>query len=456
MVHRTISHLLSNYGMAIVLLLLCIYYSWATLQRQDLSAEKAADAIAKQISSTEAKSPPLVVAGVSPEEIKFVETLRQKVPVARIEHDPPSVRTALEQMIAAGQAPTLIVCSEETAKWVPNVIARFSNLQNTRIITPGASLWPTFLQKDNLLNVANQIVVIAVMAVGMTMAIITGGIDLSVGSLVALSAVVTGLLIRDHAGGVAAGPMALLTCSLAGIFTAGLVGAFSGAMVTFFRVPPFIATLGMMQVTSGLAYIFSAGQSIYDIPQSFTWLGRGVTFLGIPNAVILMIILFAIAHVIMSRTKLGRYIYAVGGNSEAARLSGVRVSAVRMTVYIISAMAAGLGGVILASQLKSSSPTYGQGYELYVIAAIVVVGTSLSGGEGRILGTLIGALIIAVIQNGMNLTGVESYRQKVVLGLVILGAVLLDKLKRRPWKLPRFLRRVDSTNPIKEPDATIS
>jgi ribose transport system permease protein len=448
MTNRTLSHLLSNYGMAIVLLLLCIYYSWATLQRQDLSGEKAADAVARKLSSSEAKSLPLVVAGVSPQETTFVDALRQKIPINRIEHDPPSVRAALEQMIAAGQAPTMIVCTDQTAKWLPNVNARFPTLQNTRIITPGASLWPTFLQKDNLLNIANQIVVIAIIAVGMTMVIITGGIDLSVGSLVALSAVVTGLLIRDHAGGASAGTLALLTCSIAAILAAGLVGAFSGAMITFFRVPPFIATLGMMQVASGLAYIFSAGQSISDIPQSFTALSR--------NGILILVIAYLVVHVIMSRTKLGRYIYAVGGNSEAARLSGVRVGAILMTVYIVSGMVAGLGGVILASQLKSSSPTYGQAYELYVIAAVVVGGASLSGGQGRILGTLIGALIMAVIQNGMNLTGVESYRQKVVLGLVILGAVLLDTLKKRPWKLPRWLHPVDSSKPIKESNAPIS
>jgi len=202
------------------------------------------------------------------------------------------------------------------------------------------------------------------------------------------------------------------------------------------------------QVASGLAYIFSAGQSIYDIPQSFTALSRA--------GIIILLLVYAIAHIVMSRTRLGRYIYAVGGNAEAARLSGVRVALILMTVYILSAVMAGLGGIILASQLKSSAPTYGASYELYVIAAVVVGGTSLSGGEGTILGTLIGALIIAVIQNGMNLTGVESYRQKVVLGLVILGAVLLDTLKRRSWSLPRWLRRVNSAKPIEESDATIS
>ncbi len=144
-----------------------------------------------------------------------------------------------------------------------------------------------------------------------------------------------------------------------------------------------------------------------------------------------MVVLYAIAHVMMSRTTLGRYIYAVGGNPEAARLAGIRVNAILLFAYTVCAMLAGLGGVLMASQLKSGAPTYGLSYELYVIAAVVVGGTSLSGGEGRILGTLIGALIIGVIQNGMNLVNVESYTQKVVLGLVILGAVLLDRLKQR-------------------------
>jgi ribose transport system permease protein len=419
--------------MAIVLLLLCIYYSCATLQSRQLSGPAAVDDVAKKISKP---NPTIIlVAGLSSEDQEFTQLLSTKIKIGRILHDPPSARAAIQD-----HPPDFIIATNDTIKWLPSVLERISAAKNIPLITPGTSRFPTFLQKDNLLNIADQVVVIAIIAVGMTMVIITGGIDLSVGSLVALSAVIAGLLIRDHAGGAGAKPAALLMCSLAAILAAGLVGAFSGAMITFFRVPPFIVTLGMMRVTSGLAYIFSAGQSIYDIPQSFTWLGRGVTVFGIPNAVILMVAVFAIAHIIMSRTKLGRYIYAVGGNPEAARLSGVRVGLILMTVYIISGMVAGLGGVILASQLKSSSPTYGQAYELYVIAAVVVGGTSLSGGQGKILGTLIGALIIAVIQNGMNLTGVESYRQKVVLGLVILGAVLLDKLKQRTWNFPRWLR----------------
>jgi len=202
-------------------------------------------------------------------------------------------------------------------------------------------------------------------------------------------------------------------------------------MITRFRIPPFIVTLAMMLVASGLAYTLADGQSIYQLPDSFVRLGRGADLGGLPNAVALMLVLYAAAHVLLSRMKLGRHIYAVGGNPEAARLSGVPVPRILMTVYVASAALAGLGGVIMASQLKSGSATYGNMYELYVIAAVVVGGASLSGGEGKMPGTLIGAFTIAVIQNGMNLTNVESYTQKVVLGLVILGAVLLDKRRHR-------------------------
>jgi len=191
-----------------------------------------------------------------------------------------------------------------------------------------------------------------------------------------------------------------------------------------------------MQVAAGLAYIISQGKPIYRMPDSFIWLGRGVEpLLKIPIAVILMVVLYVIAHIVMTRTTMGRYIYAVGGNMEAARLSGIRVKLVLFLVYTVSGALAGLGGIIMASQLKSGAPTYGLTYELYVIAAVVVGGTSLSGGQGNMFGTLIGAFLIGVIQNGMNLTNVESYTQKVVLGLVILGAVLLDGLKHRGFRL---------------------
>lgn len=337
----------------------------------------------------------------------------------------------------------MIACNHATASWaVFDGLAeqKYPSPANAVILTPRSYWWPNFLKGDNLLNVANQIVVIAILAIGMTMVIITGGIDLSVGSLIALSAVVATLLIRDMAGAEKAGALGMVFACLAGIAMCATMGLFSGLMVTVFAIPPFVATLGMMLVASGLAYILAEGQSIYQVPDSFVWLGRGADLSAIPNAVVLMAILYAVAHILMTRVPLGRYIYAVGGNREAARLSGVSVGRVLAFVYTICGALAGLGGIVMASQLKSGAPTYGLMYELYTIAAVVVGGTSLAGGEGKILGTLIGAFIIAVIQNGMNLVGVESYTQKVVLGLVILGAVLLDMVKKRSWNIFRRAR----------------
>jgi ribose transport system permease protein len=445
MTQRMIRRFAGSYGMSIVLLLLCAYYSWATLQRQNLGGRAGAEACASRILKTIPRGV-LIVAGAASQDTEFSQDLSRRLreagvgTVATSGGEPRLARQALQSLQTAGQPPSVIAATEECAVWLPRVLERLPELSETPIVTPGTRLWPTFLQPDNLLNVANQIVVIAIIAVGMTMVIITGGIDLSVGSLVALSAVVAGLLIRDRAGGTTASTAGLIWSSLAAIAAAGVVGAISGVIVAFFRVPPFIATLSMMQVASGLAYILSAGQSIYDIPQSYVWLGRGISW-GVPNAVILLALVYVIAWLLMGRTRLGRYIYAVGGNAEAARLSGVGVRRILVIVYITSGIVSGLGGVVLASQLKSSSPTYGLAYELYVIAAVVLGGTSLAGGSGKVLGTLIGALIIGVIQNGMNLTGVESYRQKVVLGLVILGAVLLDMLKTKTWRWPRWFGR---------------
>jgi ribose transport system permease protein len=195
-----------------------------------------------------------------------------------------------------------------------------------------------------------------------------------------------------------------------------------------------------MLIARGLALQLTGGFSIYQVPDALTWLGQGRT-LGIPNTVLLLVALYAAAHVFMAHTRLGRYIYAVGGNAEAARLSGVPVAAVIVFVYTVSGLSAGLGGCIQASQIKTGTPTMGSMFELYVIAAVVIGGTSLSGGTGQVLGTLIGAFIISVIQNGMNLIGIGSYVQQIVLGGVILAAVLLDKFRasggwrRRPqWR----------------------
>lgn len=440
---ETIAARLRDYGMGGVLVLLCLYYSWATYREQQPAGESAARILAQQL-TRDFPPPAAVVIAARPAEqdVRFANTLEialrnaGHVIAAKVVGDPRAARGALEKVDASGTAIAAIATTSEAAAWTvwENLPARFPNLGQPRVIYAASYKSPTFLRRENLLNIANQAVVVAILAVGMTLVIITGGIDLSVGSLIALSAVTATLLIRDLGGGSAAGESAMFWFSAAGVLGCAAIGMFSGLMVTWCRVPPFIATLAIMQVASGLAYIMAKGASIYEVPDSYTTLGWGSGWFGLPYAVILMGALYLAVHVVMSRTVLGRYIYAVGGNAETARLCGVRVGAVLVFVYTLSGALAGLGGIVMASQLKSGSPTYGGSYELYVIAAVVVGGTSLSGGEGRIFGTLIGTLIIAVIQNGMNLTGVESYTQKVVLGLVILGAVLLDSAKRSGWQ----------------------
>lgn len=447
--HRLLSRFLSDYGMVLVLALLGVYFSYATYTEQDPTGAAGGTQLAQTI-LRQSKKPVqvLIVARDTPEDAAFADTLAQRLTeagltvLATVKGQPADARAALQRIAESGGRLDVIAANQATQSWAAlhDLKRKFPALGEVPVLFPRSYRWPNFLKADNLLNVANQIVVIAIVAIGMTMVIITGGIDLSVGSLIALSAVMATLLIRDAAGAEGASAWAMFFCCLAAIALCGLVGFFSGVMITGFAIPPFIETLAMMLVASGLAFIASDGQSVYQIPDSFVWLGRGTDLLGIPNAVVLMVALYAVAHVVMTRTVVGRYVYAVGGNAEAARLSGVPVQRMLLLVYTVSGALAGLGGIVLASQLKSGAPTYGQMYELYVIAAVVVGGTSLSGGEGKILGTLIGAFIIAVIQNGMNLTGVKSFPQRVVLGLVILGAVLLDRFKQQAGRI-RFTRK---------------
>ncbi len=424
----------TDYGMLFVLLLLCGYYSWATWAEQHPTGGAAGEQVAQTIAGRFPRaSRVLITAGASPDDAEFAEAARRELTgrgfqvLAVAQGEPRTAREAVDRLAAAGGV-DVIAASDTSAGWPV-----YDRLAGVPRIAPRTYSWPNFLKASNLLNVANQIVVIAVIAIGMTMVVITGGIDLSVGSLIALSAVTTALVIRSG-GGTQATPAVMVGASVAGIVVCGLAGLISGAFITGFRVPSFIMTLAMMLVARGLAGILADDQSIPDVPDSFVWLGRGADLLGIPNAVVLMAFLYIAAHILMSQTTLGRYIYAVGGNVEAARLSGVPVRGVLLFAYVLCGALAGLGGVILASLLKSGAPTYGQEYELTVIAAVVVGGTSLQGGQGKIFGTLIGAFIIAVMQNGMNLTGVRSNWQKVVLGLVILGAVILDMLKHGNWR----------------------
>lgn len=430
-----LTRLLSDYGMLLVLVLLCALFSLLTIKEQTSTGSAGAELLFEQIS----KEPPsegriLIVAGSSEPEKEFAGSLGRLLESAgyrsrEIVGDPMQLRARIAE--ETGEAPIAFVATTDVTRAVVENLRDIPAIAGARILTPPRRNWPTFLLADNLRNVANQITVIAIIAIGMTMVIITAGIDLSVGSLIALSAVVIAW-VAGALGGTDISTPGILLAALAALVACGLIGAFSGLMITAFKIPPFIATLAMMQVAAGVAYIISQGKPIYQLPDRFIWLGRGTEpLLDMPIAVILMALLYFFAWIVMERSVLGRYVYAVGGNPEAARLAGIRVKRVLLFVYTSCGLLAGLGGIIMASQLKSGAPTYGITYELYVIAAVVVGGTSLSGGEGKIIGTLIGAFVIGVIQNGMNLINIETYTQKVVLGLVILAAVLFDRLKQK-------------------------
>jgi ribose transport system permease protein len=445
----TLSRLLSEYGMVVVLFLLCAYYSAVTIADQYPEGASGGAAFAGDVARWSGPGARvMVVAGEGQAEAEFADALASRLVdagtdvVAAVRGQPRDARSALQQIADRKGKLDAVAASRVAASWsvLEGIGGKFPALGDVPVYAPRSYRWPTFLKADNLLNIANQIAIIAIMAIGMTLVVITGGIDLSVGSLLALSAVTATLLVRDAARAENASPAGMVLSCLAAIAACGLAGLFSGAFVTAFAVPPFIVTLSVMMMASGVALTLAEDQSIYQVPDSFVWLGRGASVGGVPNAVLLMLLLYVAAHVLMSRMPLGRYIYAVGGNVQAARLSGVRVERVLLFVYCLSGLLAGLGGVMMASQLKSGSPTYGLMYEMYVIAAVVVGGTSLSGGQGKVFGTLIGAFIIAVIQNGMNLTGVNSRAQRIVFGAVILGAVLFDRLKRRgSLALSRFL-----------------
>ena len=432
---------LQRFGMGWVLLGLCVLFSCLTWsEQQPAGAVAAAGAVDDLLAATGPGPRVLVAVRNQPDDAALAAALtaalepRGAIVVAVVTGEPKDARAALvRQSQAEPAALDAIVGSAASMAWgvFADVPGDFPSLGRPVVVRPRSYRWPNFLKRDNLLNIANQIAVIAILAVGMTLVIVTGGIDLSVGSIIALASVVTARVVRDVAGGVAAGPMGMAMAGCVGVLVGGLCGATSGAVIVACGIPPFIATLAVMLMAGGGASMLAEGQSVYQVPDGFMWLGRAADLFGIPNAVVLTVLLYVAAHFLMTRTTFGTWLLAVGGNREAARLSGVPVAATLLAAYVISGALAALGGVVMASQLKSGSPNFGQMYELYVIAAVVVGGTSLAGGEGSMIGTLIGALVIAVIQNGMNLVGIESYTQRVVLGGVILMAVLLDRLRRR-------------------------
>jgi ribose transport system permease protein len=283
------------------------------------------------------------------------------------------------------------------------------------------ALSPSFLTVGNLLNVMRQVSINAIMAAGMTFVILTGGIDLSVGSILAIAGAVMAGLLK------AGSP--LLIGLLAGLAVGTGFGAANGAAVAYGNVAPFIATLATLTIARGLTLVYTDGRPISDLGAGFSWPGNGDAF-GIPVPALITLLVFAASIMVLTQMVVGRYIYAIGGNEEATRLSGVNVRRYKVLVYALSGFLSAVAAVILTSRLDSAQPTAGLGYELDAIAAVVLGGTTLAGGEGTMLGTLLGAFLIGVLNNGLNLLNVSSFYQQVVKGLVILFAVLLDQKLR--------------------------
>lgn len=281
---------------------------------------------------------------------------------------------------------------------------------------------PSFLTATNIFNVLRQVSISALIAFGMTFVILTGGIDLSVGSTLALTGAIS--------AGLLASGMDPFLAMLIGLLLGAVLGAVNGVIIAKGKVAPFIATLATMTIYRGLTLVYTDGKPVSGLGDSvlFQMFGKGY-FLGIPVPVITMLIAFLVLYFILRKTTFGRRVYAIGGNEEASRLSGINVDRITIAVYSLTGMLAALSALILTSRLNSAQPTAGQSYELDAIAAVVLGGTSLTGGRGWIFGTLVGALIIGVLNNGLNLIGVSSFFQQVVKGVVILIAVLIDRKK---------------------------
>lgn len=285
-----------------------------------------------------------------------------------------------------------------------------------------------FFTERNLIQVMLQASINAIIAVGMTFVITSGGIDLSVGSIVALVGVISALLMRDTGIGPIGG-------FLAAIAIGALCGLFNAFLITRINLPPFIATLGTMGIFRGIALIVSDGRSIYGFDQSFVEIFNAriaiTETLEIPLVVIVAVVVALIGGFILSQTKLGKYTVAIGGSEETTKVAGIPIRRFKSYIYVISGVLTGIAGVMLLARLRSGDPTFGNFFELNAIAAVVMGGTSLSGGQGTITGTIVGALIISIVQNAMNIFNVPSYWQQLVIGMVIVLAVMLDQWRKK-------------------------
>lgn len=302
-----------------------------------------------------------------------------------------------------------------------NNIATFAVLLLLLIIL--SILSPAFLKSANLINIMQQVTVNAIVAIGMTVVILTGGIDLSVGSIIALSGMVMAKLMVDKDAGSG-------TAILTGLLIGAAIGLVNGILIAKFKLQPMIATLGMMQVARGLDLTLAQGRTVSGFQPFFRKIGvANIPGTTVPIQIILMIALYILIFFLLRYRRFGRFIYSIGGNEEAARLSGVNVNLYKILAYMLCGVTAAIASIIMTAKLNSAVPTAGEGYELDAVASSVIGGISLTGGVGSVWGTLMGAMIIGVIKNGLNLLNVSSYLQQVVTGLIVIAAVLADTFK---------------------------
>ena len=294
-----------------------------------------------------------------------------------------------------------------------------------------AAVSPYFLTQQNILNVLRQASINGVLAIGMTFVILTRGIDLSVGSVVALSGIVAASFATTSSiAGVHGSPYPAIVAIVAGLLVGVASGAVNGFVVSRFRVPSFVVTLGMLSTARGLTMLYTLGRPVPSLTPEFRWMGTGQVA-GVPAPILILIAVFAVSWWVLGRTRFGRHVYAVGGNPRAANTSGILVSRIRLAVFMISGATAGLAGLVLSARTGSGLTQAGIAYELDAIAAVVIGGTSLSGGVGSVLGTLLVALLIAVMNNGLDLLGVDSNYQQIIKGLMIVVAVMIDTSREK-------------------------
>ena len=305
------------------------------------------------------------------------------------------------------------------------------------MVLVASMLSPAFVSTTNLINVVRQMSIVGLIALGVTGVIVSAGIDLSSGSVVGLTAVVAASLAQmpDYSAAFYPGlHLPFIVPVLAACVVGALVGLINGSLVAKARIPPFIATLGTYTAIRGAANLYTSGRPISNLTDEYNFIGQGDVY-GLPVPIIILVVMAVVTHILYAHTKFGKYIYAIGGNEQAARVSGINASRYKMLIYVYASFLAGLAGLVVSSRIGSGQPGLGVGYELDAIAAAVIGGTSLSaGGIGTVAGTIVGALIIGVLNNTLDLMNVSAFWQQIVKGCIIVGAVIIDQLKTRGGK----------------------